>query len=497
MRYLPAFFFVIIVWCGCSRQHEGDEITPNFLILMSDNQYVDHLGAYGDPFVNTPNIDQLAKEGILFKNAFCGAPSCAPARAAMITGQDIWRLEEAANLWGGFPQVEVYPQIMQESGYHVGIEGKGWGPGDAGPNGWKDNPGGPRYDSFEAFFKELEEGQPWMYWYSSRDPHRPFREDGWKNLAVEPDKIEVPPYLPDTEDVRKDIADYYNEVQLFDDDVASYIDLAEERGQLENTVIIVCSDNGWQMPRGLANLYDFGTKIPLIISWPRHFPGNRKVDDFVSLNDFAPTILELAGLEIPKGVTAKSMVDILESEANGQIDDSRSFVVMGRERHAFVRKEGLGYPGRALRNNQYLLIKNYEYDRWPAGDPPLFGDVDAHMLHYPSPTKIFMLENREQSEIKDLFELAFAKRPMFELFDLEKDPYQLNNVAESEAYREVFQRLSVQLTDHLIATKDPRETGQDYDFDAGIYFKDRDKHPKPSEEAKKRLNLKDEYRYLE
>ena len=151
---------------------------------MSDNQSADHLGCYGDKSIKTPNIDRLAKKGVIFKNAYCSAPSCSPARASMLTGKDIWNLGEAANLWSSFPKVKVYTELMEESGYHVGIEGKGWGPGDESVTGWKQNPGGARYNSFEDFYNEVEKGQPWMYWYSSRDPHRPYIKEGWKNRVL-------------------------------------------------------------------------------------------------------------------------------------------------------------------------------------------------------------------------------------------------------------------------------------------------------------------------
>jgi hypothetical protein len=204
--------------------------------------------------------------------------------------------------------------MLEEAGYIVGYEGKGWGPGDYEAGGRMRNPGGEHYNTFEEFYNEKEKGQPFCYWYSSRDPHRPFKVGGWEKEGIQPDSIIVPPYLPDCEEVRKDIGDYYAEIQNFDRDVASYIQLVKEMGQLENTLVIVCSDNGWQMPRGLANLYDFGTRIPLIISMPEKYKGGRVVTDFVSLNDFAPTFLELAGLEVPNSMNARSFVNILESE---------------------------------------------------------------------------------------------------------------------------------------------------------------------------------------
>ena len=470
---------------------------PNILLLMSDNQSANHMGCYGDKSIKTPNIDKLAKKGLIFKNAYCSAPSCSPARASMLTGQDIWSLGEAANLWSSFPRVKVYSKLIEESGYHVGIEGKGWGPGDETVTGWKQNPGGVRYNSFEEFFNNKEKDQPWMYWYSSRDPHRPYKKEGWKNSGINLNSINVPPYLPDNIKVRKDIADYYNEIQRFDDEVGSYITLLREIGEIENTVIIICSDNGWQMPRGLANLYDFGTKIPLIISWPEFFPPGRQIDDFINIKDFAPTLLDLANVPIPVEMNAKSFVNILKSKNQGKIDPKRDHVIMARERHAFVRRGGLGYPGRAIRTADYLYIKNYEPSRWPAGDPPLYGDVDAHMLHYEAPTKIYMLKNKDSVQIKPLFDLAFSKRPEHELYNLREDPFQMNNLAEVNEYKPVLKELSDRLKAYLIMTKDPREVGQLFDWDNANYYKDRDKKPKPSKKAIKTLGLNEEYNYLE
>ena len=491
------FLVLLTVVTGCAET-EKKEITkrPNILILMTDNHFSDHVGAYGDKVIKTPNIDKVAKEGIMFNNAFCSTPSCSPARASMLTGQDPWRLGEAANLWGGFPREQVYTQLMANGGYHVGIEGKGWGPGNSDADGWETNPGGERYDSFEEFYNEIEKGKPWMYWYSSRDPHRPFRKDGWKSSGIDLNSIVVPSYLPDTEEVRKDIADYYNEIQMFDDEVASYMALINEMGQLENTIIIICSDNGWQMPRGLANLYDAGTKIPLIISWPNNYKGNRVIEDFVSLNDFAPTFLELAGIEIPKEMTAKSLVPILTSKESGMIDEKRDFFVMGRERHAFVRQNGLGYPGRAIRTKDFLYIKNYESDRWPAGDPPLYGDVDAHMLQYPSPSKFYLLEHQNDPKVKPFFDLAFGKRPSIELYDIKKDPEQINNVAGKLEYAQIQAQLASQMTDYLVATKDPRETGSPFNWDRANYYMEGDKRPRPGRQAIEILGLDEEYNYI-
>jgi arylsulfatase A-like enzyme len=479
------------------NQYKKSIVRPNILILMSDNQSAEHLGCYGDKSVKTPNIDNIAKDGILFKNAFCSAPSCSPARAAMLSGQDIWRLKEAANLWGSFPKVKVFTDILEKDGYSVGIEGKGWAPGNEQVSGWDRNPGGEKYNSIESFINQSKKTQPWVYWYSSTDPHRPFRKNGWESSGINLDSIFVPPYLPDNIEVRKDIADYYDEIQIFDNQVGSYISFLKEIGQLENTVVVVCSDNGWQMPRGLANLYDFGTKIPLIISWPKNFVGGRVIDDFINLKDFAPTFLELAKINIPEEMNANSFYDLLISKDQGKVNEDRNSVIMARERHAFVRQGGKGYPGRAIRTEKFLYIRNYTPERWPAGDPPLYGDVDAHMLHYDAPTKIYILKNKLEKEIKPLFDLAFNKRPNEELYDLNNDPYQLVNLSDDHQYKSIKKSLSETLTLYLIKSGDPRETEVDFDWDNAYYYEENDKTPKPSKKAINELGLKTEYNYLD
>jgi len=481
---------------SCAPGEKEKNKQPNFLILMSDNHSWNHLGCYGDPVVKTPNIDKVSEQGIRFTNAFCSSPSCTPARASMLTGQDIWRLEEGANLWGTLPsKFEVYTDILEEEGYLVGCEGKGWGPGDFEAGGRVRNPGGTPYDSFEEFYTQCEKDQPFIYWFSSRNPHRPFRENGGQLANIELSKIVVPEYLPDTEEVRADIADYYDEVQHFDREVAGYIALLKEVGQMDNTVIIVCSDNGWQMPRGLANLYDMGTKIPMIISMPNRFKPGRVVDDFVSLSDLAPTILELAGAPVSEDITASSLVNILESEQSGVIEAERDFVVTARERHAYVRKNGAGYGGRAIQTSDFLYIINYEHENWPAGDPPLYGDVDAHMLHYPCPTKLYLLEYREEENVKALFDLAFEKRPEEELYDLKRDPYQMNNLADDSEYALAKSEMNKRLIQYLTDTKDPRVLGGEMKWLNAAYFKEIDKTPRPGQKAIEALGLEEEYSY--
>ncbi len=490
-------FALCLTSLSCTASRRDISKRPNILLCISDNHFWQHLGCYGDKVVKTPNIDRIANKGVRFTNAYCASPSCTPARAGLLTGQDIWRLEEGGNLWSRLPKKFVtYVDLLEQVGYFVGHEGKGWGPGSFEDAGRTRNPAGDTFESFEEFLESNTDNKPWSYWFCSADPHRPYTLGSGVASGMDLEKVDVPPYLPDCREVRSDICDYYFEIQRFDRQVGETIRKLEAAGQIENTIIVIFGDNGWQMPRGLANLYDFGTKVPLIISWKGEIAGNRVVSDFVNLNDLAPTFLDFAGQKIPSYMTAKSIKDILLSGKTGRIDKGRSYVVIGRERHALCRKNGLGYPGRAIRTDDYLYIRNYEPERWPAGDPPLFGDIDAHMLQYYGPTKEYMMSHKDEAGVKALYEQAFLKRPGEELYDLRKDPYQMNNVASDAEYTKIKKELAAKLERYLKKTGDPRVLGGEIIWDSQNYYLEGDFVGRPRKEAIEKFNLQSEYHYM-
>ena len=489
LSLLPAFFV------SCRQPQKRTR--PNILLIMSDNQCWKHLGCYGDPVVKTPNIDRIAEQGIKFTHAFCAAPSCSPARAGMLTGQDIWRLDEGANLHGILPKkFPLYTDLLQDAGYFVGSRGKGWGPGSVKDSGRAYNPGGRSYKSFAEFLQSNTDDRPWCFWFSSHKPHRPYKVGSGVASGMDLNKVVVPSCLPDNDVVRGDICDYYDDIQKFDDQVGEILDVLKASGDYDNTLIVICSDNGWQMPRGLANLYDWGQRIPLIFSWKGRIPAGRTVDDFVNLNDLAPTFLEIAGVKAPHELTAKSLTPLLFSQKSGRIEKERDFIVTGRERHALCRLNGLGYPARAIRTYDFLYIRNYHPERWPAGDPPLYGDVDAHMLHYPCPTKLYILANKNDPKVKPFFDSGFARRPAEELYDLKSDPDQVNNVADHKEYQAVKKELSDRMNDYLRKTKDPRVIGGEIIWDKTKYYATGDFKPHPGPEAIRLLHLKKEYNYF-
>lgn len=449
---------------------------PNILFAYADDWGSPHAGAYDDPTVETPTFDRVAEEGVLFTRAFVSSPSCTPSRGAVVSGQDFWRLGAAANLWSIFPdEVDVYPEVLaEEADYTVGHSRKGWGPGqtESRPN----NPAGPGFDNFEAFLEQRDGDQPFAFWFGSHDPHRPYSDSLREAMGISPATVEVPPMLPDVPAVRRDIANYYAEVQRFDREVGQLLSLLEERGELENTIVVISGDHGWPFPRGKANLYDAGTRVPLAIRWPEKGATHRTVSAFVNLTDLAPTFLEAAGVPIPDAMTGQSILDLVQGDETASDAKHRDYVVFGRERHTPAQEapnDG-GYPARALRTDDYLYIRNHYPERWPVGTPDhqrvaledgWLGDTDN------GPAKFYMWTQRDgRPHHQELYELSFGKRPAQELYDLRTDPHQLHNVATDPDYAEARKRLTERLDSLLRERQDPRALGQAPRLDRPEYF---------------------------
>jgi arylsulfatase A-like enzyme len=447
---------------GGSAAFGAPTTRPNILLLIADDQSFAHTSINGDPVVKTPAFDRIAREGANFSRAYCVAASCTPSRASLLTGRPVWQLEEGANLWSTLPaKFETYPERLEKAGYRVGFAGKGWGPGDFKPGGRTRNPAGPNFKNFEAFLATVEKDQPFCFWFGSRQPHRPYEAGVGVKVGLDPAKVRVPPSMPDVPEVRRDICDYLHEIEQFDADVARILSALEREKKLNDTLIVITSDNGMPFPRGKATLYDLGTHMPLAIRWPAgHIRSGRTIEAFVSFVDLAPTILQAAGVDVPKEIVGRSLLPALRSDENVTSDPSRDRVFLGNERHAYVRAGRVGYPRRAVRTADYLYIHNYEPDRWPAGDPPLFGDVDpAASMRGGSPSKEFILDHRDDAAYRKYFELTFAKQPGEELYDLKSDPGEQTNVADDPKYASVKKELRAALEKQLAETADPRAVG--------------------------------------
>ncbi|MCF7847427.1 MAG: sulfatase [Kiritimatiellales bacterium] len=458
---------------------------PNILFCISDDQSYAHAGANGDPVVQTPAFDRVAKSGLRFEHAFCDAPTCGPSRSAILTGQSIWRLEEAGNIHSTLPaKFDTYAGLLQDAGYSIGYTGKGWSPGKLEPGGRTENPAGLEHvgkklktriqgisdkdyaANFEDFLVSHPEGKPFCFWLGTHEPHRAYKQGAGIAAGKDPSKVIVPPFFPDNDIVRSDILDYYMEVEHYDRMVGRAIQSLEKRGLLDNTIVVMTSDHGMPFPRGKASLYDQGTRVPLAISWPTGIkkPG-RTVKSFVNLSDLSPTFLEAAGIAPPEMMSARSLMDVFADKET----EERPAAFIAMERHDGCRAGGKGYPCRAIRTKDYLYIHNFEPSRWPSGSPDAgdcaraipYGEIDS------SPTKSFLMEN---PEVAHLAKLSFGFRPAEELYEIKSDPGNITNLANSPKHAKTLQKMRKQLFDHLAETKDPRVVGGKVMWDYYPYY---------------------------
>jgi len=451
---------------------------PNILLAIADDLSYPYASAYGDPIVRTPAFDRVASHGVLFRNSFCCAPSCTPSRSAILMGRNVWELGAAGVLYGTIPTGHpLYTHQLEDAGYFTGFTGKGWSPGDWRAGGLARHPNGREFNTrlvmnppvgidtrdyaanFDDFLSARKPGQPFCFWFGCAEPHRVYGQGAGLREGKDPLKVRVPAHWPDTPEIRSDILDYYQEIEYFDSHLGRMIAALEKAGELEDTLLIVTSDNGMPFPRAKVNLYDGGTRMPLAISWPSSIPGGREIRDFVSHADLAATIIEAAGVAAP---SPRSILPILKAQNSGQVDPQRDHAVTALERHTYCRPDGATYPMRAIRTAGHLYIRNFAPDRWPTGGPDFIssnktphGDVDG------CPTKDFMLSSAARRKFSRQYELCFGKRPVEELYDISADPDQVNNIAGLPANAALKQQLSTRLERYLRQTSDARIDGRD------------------------------------
>jgi N-sulfoglucosamine sulfohydrolase len=481
---------------------------PNILFFIGDD-WGRNASCYRDParpgindVITTPNIDRLAGEGVLFRNAFMNVASCTPSRASIVTGCYFWRLgqnafhrpdpgwEETTDPGWALPGLG---SLLQLQNYFLGSSGKTlnrhWFRATRAPfDIYK-----PRYSEWvptqpnrataekelEAIFRgsvtsmlaKRKKGQPFCHIIGPISAHRPFSKGSGKRLwGINPDdlKRKLPAFLPDVPEAREDMADTLGEVLATDLYIGWIVDELRKAGELDNTLLVLTGDNGINMPHGKAQVYDLGVRAPLIIRWPGGIAkSGRVVDDFVSLVDLAPTFLEVAGAIPPTGMDGRSLLPLLKSDKSGQIDPTRDFVVTGRERHEpDARADRAPYPVRAIRTADFLYVRNFKPERWPCGDP-----ADPGFPSDPKPrgsgTIEWIVSHKDDPQGSAFFAIHYGRRPAEELYDLRKDPDQVKNVALDPAYARAKNSLSERLMKVLRDTGDPRLTDA---FDRPPYY---------------------------
>lgn len=511
------------------------DAAPNILFFYGDD-WGRYAGVYADPdrpsvndVIKTPSFDRIAREGVLFTNAFYPIPQCAPCRGSLTSGRYFWNCGKKAFLqpasWQGhedpFLSLPRFGESLAERGYFVARSGKSLdlarkrqrGVGASLQTGYNPDRYGHQINRGErlklhadlteeeiaqaraamekrarGFITQLVKeaaGKPFFWVFGPIGVHRPYVDGSGKRFwGIEPDDFRgrIPAFLPDQHEIRSDYADYFGEIQSLDWMMGLFMEELTRAGLLKNTLIVASGDNGMPgMPRGKTQLYDLGIAAPLMVRWPGKVKPGRVVDDFINLMDVAPTFIEAAGGTPPASMEARSFLPQLLSEKSGQIDPARDFVVVGRERHVkTARQENMPYPARAIRTREFLYIRNFKPARWPMGDPwgldgfperVLTGKRDGPLGPFPdwdsSPTKAWFLAHRKDDKLgKYLMDLAVGRRPAEELYDLAKDPDQVKNVAAVARYAEIKRDLGKRLMKVLEDSGDPRLSDA---FDAPPY----------------------------
>lgn len=470
---------VVLFLAGRAFEIYADEpsVRPNILFCISDDQSWMHAGAYGCDWVKTPAFDRVAREGLLFERCYTPNAKCAPSRACILTGRNSWQLEAACNHWCFFPsKFKSWPEVLNENGYHVGMTGKGWAPGIAvDADGNKRKMVGTQYSrqrskpptkkispnnysaNFEDFLKDQQSGQPFCFWYGSTEPHRAYEYGSGVRVGGKSttDIDEVPPFWPDNETVRNDMLDYALEIEHFDQHLGQMLKILEDSGQLDNTIVIVTADNGMPFPRIKGQEYELSNHLPLAIHWPKGIRNaGRKIEDYVSFIDFAPTVLKAAGINWEESgmqeTVGKSLLPVFQDAPDRK--PHRDFVVFGKERHDIGRPQDQGYPIRGIVSDGWLLVKNFETSRWPAGNPETgYLNCDG------SPTKSVILDGKRNGpDTAGYWNMSFGKRAQYEMFDTSSDPYCMNNLADRVMFADRRKQLEDRLWSTLEAEQDPR-----------------------------------------
>ncbi len=484
---VPVVLALLLTIGFFSRAFAGDPPADrNVVVIVSDDHGQD-LGAYGNPVIQTPHLDALASEGTLFRHAFATTASCSASRSVIMTGLHNHRNGQYGHVhdyakYESYEYLETLPVLMSKGGYRTAIVGKY----HVAPRETY------KFDQFlDAGLRNTVEmanaaedliasgsDQPFFLYYATGDPHRgggnaeelPHAPDRFGNMPegesregidpvrYDPDEVIVPEWLPDNSVTRAELAQYYQSVSRVDQGVGRLIDLLKENGEYENTLIIYMSDHGIAFPGAKTTTYEPGLKSPLIVRHPDAEQRGIESDALINWVDITPTILDFAGVEPPtyeQHIHNGVILDLFPGlpEEHGLHGDSFLSIV-DREHaegwdevfasHTFHEIQ-MYYPMRVVRDRQYKLIWNI-----------------AHGLEYPfasdlwtAPTWQHIYEQGMDATFGVRTVDEYINRPEFELYDIQEDPYEADNLADEPGYQDVLKRYKEKIRNHQLRTSDP------------------------------------------
>jgi uncharacterized sulfatase len=437
---------------------------PNILWITSEDNGP-HLGCYGDTYADTPHLDALAARGLIYLNAWSNAPVCAPARTAIITGMYPTSLgaQHMRSLVRLPESIRLLPQYLREAGYYCANNVKE--DYNVQPNGrvWDESTG-------RAHWRGRRDGQPFFAVFNFTTthesqirlrPHRPVHD---------PAKVRVPAYHPDTPEVRRDWAQYYDKLTEMDRQAGDILGQLQADGLADDTIIFYFGDHGPGMPRCKRTPYNSGLNVPMIVSFPekwRQLAGTEyatggKTDRLVAFVDLAPTIFSLAGIQPPPHMQGRAFHGQFAASPTSYLHGFRDRM---DERYDMVR---------STRDQRYVYVRNFMPHR-------RYGEHVAYMFQTPT-TQVWQRLFHE-GKLAPVQARFWQTKPAEELYDLKSDPDEVNNLADSPEHREILERLRRATHDFLITTRDVgflpeplmhEHAGQDAIFDMA---KDRSRYP--------------------
>lgn len=408
---------------------------PN-VVLIHWHDVGTHLGAYGHDDVTSPAVDRMAAEGLRFDRAFCTTPLCSPARGSLFTG----RYPHANGLmglvnrgWEYRPGERTAPSLLSELGYRtalVGLQHESHDPSRLGfdeVHSWP--PGGARCGPVSqkaAQWLAAAPPEPFFLTVGFFETHRPYPAEAYP--PVDPATVEVPPYLPDNHHTREDLAAFLGSIRVADAATGRVLDAIDRAGLAGSTLVLFTTDHGIAFPRAKGTLYDPGIRVAFVARPPRSWGVVPAVPDgLVSHVDVLPTLLELAGGEIPPFVQGQSFAAVLRGEPGLR----RTEIFAEKNFHDEYD------PIRSIRTDRFAYIRNLE----PGTPPRLSGDIER------SPVR------------RGLGADHLRPRPAEELYDLDDDPWQLHDLAEDPSYAQAKAGLAARLMEWMIQTDDPALAG--------------------------------------
>lgn len=426
------FIASLMGFFACSPEAKEDE-KPNILWIVSEDNSP-FLGAYGDEFATTPHLDKMAAEGITYLNAYATAPVCAPARSSLITGMYSNSLG-TENMRSTYPipnWVHFYPKYLKELGYYTSNNSKKDYNTTDQPEVWDES-------SNKATYKNRSEGQPFFSIFNLMVSHESSLHEPLQELHHDPEKVPIPPYHPRTPEMKRDWAQYYDKVMHMDEQVGAILKELEAAGLKENTIVFYYGDHGGVLGRSKRFLYESGLKVPFIVYFPEKYkhlaPGDQgtKSERLVTFADFAPTLLSLAGAEVPEYMQGKAFLGEQEAQPRDY-----TFSFRGRMDERFDLS-------RTVANQKYRYVRHYMPHK-------IYGQYIEYLWRAPSMKsweREFLADNLD--EVQSRF---WRPKPVEELYDIGEDPHNVINLAEDPDYQEVLDELRNAIRDWQLEIRD-------------------------------------------